>query len=726
MSNMYICSENKTLSFVGDIQLSPVTPFVFRELNEDRIEELFLHNGSDLQFIYTEDGFISLMMDIKTDENNYIIDIGCHKHKDLTPGPGRPIIKDLTITKADYKRLVEVLSEGTIDKTEEEYQVLIESIQADDVLSHRIKSISNKNITMFDNNGNPISIKKSEIEWAIQVSHSYIDVLYSKQALMRNPTITEEKAALLLEILSHVDTSEYYCKDMLLLQYKQRKIRASAEIEYPKLYKAVCENNYEEAVKYQQYSCVHIREFLKDDVEKSPLMIAIKNDNIPMVKLLLENGVYARVYDRTQNIWPLDLAVSTRNLEIIKLLKQYNGIFCGSCYYGSKYKYNTDRIKEQITKNKDIELLRILSPDIFDTAPETWLDPNSFDNFTSSDIAELIEIDNARIAWPLNIILQYYEKDKSLCMKMIKQGCTDELIEYFIQHDNYEMFEAAMGSFEYVQSEKSMYEPLYERDKKWYDCLQSHTGKRILPNGKIRYMADDARDRFFVKILDNAEFDRFIRDIQLLDVQSFYGSLGNSHFILFPEKCKNLDSYRSFAHYMLDHYKFEQRYEFIENIVRYFGDEELTHKFNIHCPLKKPSYSPSVDAFWTEFIYHEFAKKYIEDKKVTMYAGAEIIRCSFGIEPFEKRNDILDKMVCTISAVCYSHHAPLSGPSEWKSRYQKATNCMKALLEKATLKELDEALMASEYRTVNSVAELFQHWKDAYPPMCQLLQEAYV
>ena len=142
---------------------------------------------------------------------------------------------------------------------------------------------------------------------------------------------------------------------------------------------------------------------------------------------------------------------------------------------------------------------------------------------------------------------------------MLHQGSTKQVVEYFIAENDYEMFELSVQN----RNDLNMYgayTPVFERGGKWYETLAAHVQN-----------LNQREESFFEGLLNNGNFDRYY---QIMEHRGgpFKGVGG---YMVWPEKVKEPQKYIEFAWiYMAKNQPRKGRILYVEDIVRYFGDEK--------------------------------------------------------------------------------------------------------------------------------------------------------
>ena len=250
--------------------------------------------------------------------------------------------------------------------------------------------------------------------------------------------------------------------------------------------------------------------------------------------------------------------------------------------------------------------------------------------------------------------------------------------------------------------------------------MREHSDRTHLAGGVVWYAVYNGFSDYLEKLLHNAEFDHYIELLNKFDYNG-HSALGCYNEIQEPESISNPEEYCKFANYMLDHYE-PGRCRFLEDIVKYFGDEVLTRKFNQKCPLHTaPNFT--AEGFWRKYGEEHFLPEYIMDKNATLIAGAELLRYSFGIEPFDNIAEEATRLISTFIRVCSDAMPPIGGKEEREKCCLRVVNCMKALLEKVDLNELDLAVRnMNKARSIENTEAWFVYQKVNYQPILDLVK----
>ena len=716
--NYSVCIDNLNLVAVNSVSIDWTTPFINLFFDREKARAAhFADNGKHWQYNDTDYSFRTTNLNVYLDDHDHITGLSMYKYKSTSFNHGKNSSSELKVAVSDIKKSIEILSGVVTDHSDEELEKLIAYLSESEFGIERNLSVRKNDIVLLDLDGQIQSIKQKALLKAIRISHTYLEIFHDDTVFDLSPKeFTPEIRPVLHEVLSFVNPEGYYRFTALKEEMERRQLVATADEKYPKLRQAVIAGDLNSVNQLAEYSKLVPQENPKG----SPLYHAVKGNWFDIAKVLLENGAYTIETDKEGSNLPIEVAYKNGNQDMVRLLTEYHGAHDKTF---SVTRHNIDKLLKLCAENKDYETLELIAPEAFINEAGIWMQPNMFLDMNDDELRTISQYPGIRIAWGLDAIQPIYEKkDLDLCCRLLQQGSTKQVVEYFIAINDFDLFQASLARHTALDT-KGAYEPVFDRDKEWYDSLCEHTTKKVLPNGRVRYGIEDLRDSYYVKWLDNAEFDRFIRSIKTLEVTAFTFSLGNYHTIYYPEKCTDPEAYRKFANYMLVHYDFHERYSFLEDIVKYFGDEVLTRKYNQKCPLLKDYNSASVDAFWQEFAGYQLRPKYIENKYATMIAGAEIIRSSFGIEPFEDKGKVAVLLAGSIIGVCCGDQPPLSGEEEREKRRLRAVNCMKALLEKMDLKELDAAVKKMYGASkIENTKEWFEYQKVNYQPMLDLVE----
>ena len=339
-----------------------------------------------------EDTDIVLNLRASTDENGRVNDIQYYKVKDMTYGHGRPVSEDKELTLSDIKRFTEILSLYTLSRADEAIEPLLQKATNEGLPDGWFIKNINKTKVVFENkDGTSVSVPKKRIEAALEISYTYIDILFNPDFWDANTTVFKsEYKEPLLALFSLVDTSSYYHYEQLLEEANKRKQLVEKQYCYRLLCKAVESQNYAEVEKYASYA----KEKLPYETESvPPLYYALKQGNRKIVKLLLENGasLSEEFFDNGSAKNALCGAIETENVSMLRqcLKEDLETQVLSLAMKTAQKEKRWDHIKDLLKKGAP------LSPD------------SEFDDLSIEEILDLIKFNS--ISWHVEQIRRVYE-----------------------------------------------------------------------------------------------------------------------------------------------------------------------------------------------------------------------------------------------------------------------------------------------------------------------------
>lgn len=546
-----VCYGNRTLKYIQtNISFDWYDKFVGRKIIREQYDQLFDHNGFYLENEDYDLAAITVNMTVIIDDEGYLKDVTASKYQDLYFGHGRPVTRDKRLTKSDYKALAHVLDHITEDHISDELNSLYAKLLKNTVLlnEYSVKSSTKSDIKLSDKDGKTVSIPKAEIERALIVSYRFIDVLFCEETLVEAANIfPKSDVRALLAILSMVDYQKYRNIDKLLEEATLRSLIRSSINGYPALVAAAERNDMDGVREYPEFArLVNINSTLQ---YTPPLFSAIRHDNIDMIQLLLKKGAYSaevRLYDDHQQTTPLLLAFQQKNDLVVNLILEHHGAepdsSNGSCLgYNRTHRFEISDIFDYLLSLNDFESFkRLLS-----YAPGYVFRAARLNDADINTVSELANIKNARIDWTLKYVLMMYENDKSICSEMLKQGCTLDVVDHFIQMNDFEMFSLSLTRHKVISPNKS-FNMIYQREKKWYEKLREHS------NPENNYSAlRHHRDYFLSNFIKEKHYDKYIEITNNLEigvpVASFVG------FVNYPNNTHADQELNDFLSFVLNH-----------------------------------------------------------------------------------------------------------------------------------------------------------------------------
>ena len=607
-----VCVNNQDLISVGPICIDWETPFLNLYFDREKARQKhFADNGRNWQHSDTDYSFKTTLLDVYLDENDHITGLSMYKYQSTSFNHGKNSSKELKVTASDIKEKLSILQEIVSDPSEEELEKLLSDVRQSKYGIERQFKAGKTSVSIHDENGTVQLIKQKTLLKAIQISHKYLEILHNYKVFSCCPKdFPEEIRPVLHELLSFVNTGKYYRIDSLKQEMERRELIEEAEESYPRLRQAVIDGDLAEVNRLAKFAKV----LPSPCQDGSPLYHAVKDNKNDIAKVLLENGAYVLEIERDGSHYPLEIAYNNRNRELVHLLISYHG--AKSKTY-SVFKHNMDNVIRSCAENKDYEVLRLIIPEAFTFDMRTWLTPDMFPEMNEETIQEISTIEGLRVAWSLDIIQPIYEKKNfELCRRMLCQGSTKEVVEYFIAENDFEMFEVSVSCHADL-GQYGKYTPVFERGGKWYDVLSKH----VLNLHQREYA-------FFEGLLNNGNIDRYMEIIQ----NRGCAFIGIGGYMVFPEKVTEPEKYINLVQAFIEKGQpAKSRLLFLEDIIRYFGDEKLARQYYTLCPL-------SADTNWRSFRDNKLIPDYIR-RANNPYAGAELVRSFFAqdIEEKEKK-----------------------------------------------------------------------------------------
>ena len=436
-----VCEGNLELRSIAPISVSWKTSFLNLFFDREKAREKhFADNGKNWQYSDTDYSFKTTLLDVYLDDNDHIVDVTMYKYQSTSFNHGKNSSKELKVTTADITKYLAVLSEVVEENAEEETEKVLSSFQQSDLGKDRKLQISKNDFTVLDSNNHELKIKKKTLMKALQLSRKYLEIFHDDSVFTDCPKeFPPDSWSVLHELLSFVNTENYYHIDDLKYQMEMRKLIALAEEKYPQLRQAVIDGNYVSVTELASFAKLVPQE----NPEGAPLFHAVKGNRIDLAKALLENGAYAIEMAKDGSRFPLEVAYQNENRDMICLLVGYHGAKVKTY---SVSKHNTDGFLKACAANKDYDVLKLLPAEAFSIDPRTWLAPEMFPDMNDDTVRSISDCDSIRMAWELDQIKPVYEqKDRELCKKMLHQGSTKQVVEFFIAENDFEMFELLLS-----------------------------------------------------------------------------------------------------------------------------------------------------------------------------------------------------------------------------------------------------------------------------------------
>ncbi len=669
-----VCIGNTELKRVQPIYVDLETPYLTLFFDKAKATAKgFADNGKEWQYSDTDEFFKTVNMNVYMDDNDHIVEISFYKYQATSFIHGKNSAKELTVTNTDIKKYLAVLQEVVVDPSDNELETLLSKIGQSDFGRERHFSMKKPAVSLMDKNGNTQTIKLKTILKAIQISHSYLEILYNDEIVftLYPKDFPPEIRPVLHEILSFVDTDQYYNLDELKHDMLLREVISSADENYPLLRQAVIDGNLDKVCELAQYAKLVPYE----NPEGAPLLHAVRNGYLEIAKILLQNGAYSIENDRNGSRYPLDIAYQNGDRDMVRLLLSYHSALSNT-HSGSNN--NTDNLVRLCAANKDYEILELMAPEGYTFDTGTWASPEMFPDMTDTTIQEISRHKGIRISWGLDQIRPVYEKKKyDLCRDMLLQGSTKEVVDFLVAQNDYEMFEASVQRHAIVYVSNETCNLVFERGGKWIETLSKHVVN-----------LHQIEDSFFAKLLNNGEADRYLQIIETRGC-SFKGLGG---YMVWPEKVDDPAPYLRLIRVFMDRVsELKGRLLFLEDIIRYFGDEALAKEYYKKYPL-------DTNTEWWPFRQHTIEPKYILDDKVkNPYAGAELIR-SFFAQDIEEKDKKAYQLFLDLVSRC-SLWKPLDKEKDESKLYGKEVRChymLRALLDCVPLRDLNELIVQND------------------------------
>ena len=151
-----------------------------------------------------------------------------------------------------------------------------------------IKSNRSSSVVFLGQDGEAVSIPKKRIADALEISYTYIDILYNPDFWDANTSVFKSAyKEPLLALFSFVDASGYYHYDQLREEANKRELSVERDFCYRQLCKAVDSNDLPNVEKYAVYAK---EQTPYQGLVFPPLYVALKQRNKRIVKTLLANG----------------------------------------------------------------------------------------------------------------------------------------------------------------------------------------------------------------------------------------------------------------------------------------------------------------------------------------------------------------------------------------------------------------------------------------------------
>ncbi len=455
---------------------------------------------------------ISLGFEVDTDDDGYIESVTINKYQSKYFGHGKPVLAELKSTKKDESEIRKCLNNSIEFTLNEEYDDFINELKSQNCLpnEYRLTKITSKEIILTDKDNKLVSLSKDLIRMCLALSHEYIDLLYDKDIYLENEQLFEkENVDPLLSVLSCHDYSNYHNLQQLKEEAERRKIVRESRDGYAELVSAVKENNAEKVAEYAQYSRIYEYENQNENVDH-PLILAV-SEHPEYVGLLLDAGSYANpevfpaIHDGCYSA--LDIVYNNKDYELMQLI--------ADCYDSSKrepyVKYAPGPERHlyrgalgSFTKNAfkllergfDFTAARILYPHT-----TGQIIPRYYPVELDMELIKLLcSCKSLRVLWERKHFEMVSLSEPGLFDSMIKQGCEPNLVNYFIDIDDYDHFNMVIEKW--VNPNDNYYlhydsfKKVFQKDPKWHEALKKTPNiVKTYDNRFISELFDVARDR---------------------------------------------------------------------------------------------------------------------------------------------------------------------------------------------------------------------------------------
>ena len=660
-----VCLDNTDLIRINPIDVDWETTFLNLYFDRSKAKEIgFADNGRHWQYNDTDYSFNTVNMNVYLDDNDHISGIDFYKYKTTSFNHGKNSSRELSVSASDRKAYLAVLQKVIVDTSEDEVDRLISAVEQSEFGKERQLQVKKNDISLLDQNGVRQTIKRKTILKAVQISHVYLEVILNDRVFNLYPKdFPPEICSVLHEILSFVDIDQYYCVDDLRYDMSIRELFETADEKYPLLRQAVIDGDIDKVRELAPYAML----VPEDNSEGSPLIHAVMENRTDILKILLENGAYTIEMERDGSRYPLEMAYKNGNRDIVRLLLAYHG--AKSKIYGA-FKHNTDNLLKMCAANKDYEVLELMAPEAYTADKGTWLTPELFPDMEDETIDALSKCKGIKMVWTLDQIKPIYEKKEyEMCKRMLQQGSTKEVIDYFAAQDDCEMFEASLQCHSSIHLSRETYIHVYEHGRKWFDVLSKHD-PQLLQN----------EYSYFESILNSGDIDRYNQIIKQRGC-SYRGFAG---FMIRPEIIKEPEKYIELLREVIrigEPCKYRRL--FLEDIVRHFGDEQLAKDY-----FKKYPLYAEID--WRSFRENHLIPNYIR-RTENPYAGAELIRSFFSQDVEDKVKKAFQLVTDLINEFrTVKDIEPVEDESGLSQKELCALYMLRALLSCVDMHEIDE------------------------------------
>ena len=213
-------------------------PFYYRHVNE-HFDDYFTGNG---YYPYDDNYDTNIRVNLKVflDDNRRINDMSYYKVYDMTQGHGRPVTRDAELTPFDEKKLVSALEACTISTAEEELEQLLTKAERSTLPDGWvIRKTTKKAVVFADKKNNEITVQRTALIKAIDISHFYLDIINCKEFWEANHRyLKKENADPIMALMSLIDTTQYYQYESLAEKAKRRLQISEEKVRVEEILKA--------------------------------------------------------------------------------------------------------------------------------------------------------------------------------------------------------------------------------------------------------------------------------------------------------------------------------------------------------------------------------------------------------------------------------------------------------------------------------------------------------
>lgn len=472
---MKICKNNCLFFPVADVNENSLLEmtwrdrYIGRKVERGYFDTIFTQNGYYPQISNYADRGITLNLKVELDENDVIKNITYYKVQDSSPFYMRPQSTDLPLNKIDTSHFAKTLDSVTFDCFRKECKNFFKKLASAKELPHgfTVKEVGRKEVELLNSEGETVCLLKKDIEKALEISHSYIEILLSEEGLLKfSKTFEEDKVSAYAAVLSLVDYEEYPNKEELFKLKKLYSVGDSTKLaeEYYKLVAAIEACNIDEVKKYLDFALLHDADYYGVGLVNK----CIEVNNIEIAELLIKNGA-PTVPDPSEagseSKVPLLCALKAKQYDMVRLLAEN---------HGTKIK----QILQALNTLKEEEnwvLLRELIKYAYDE--NKGINPFPAANLPCSlktIIIPFAKLDKARISWTEEHLEKAYHYSAGLCKQLLKQMNYANCLDLFVRLDDFAMFQYCLEHRAFRIENVDM-EALLEKDEKWVECAKKHT-----------------------------------------------------------------------------------------------------------------------------------------------------------------------------------------------------------------------------------------------------------